>query len=179
MHFISNIITKINSYRLVQPICLGGFVGYFAQTEGVDITLNDAYWYASGIVFSTAFMIITFHPFILFIFKTACKVRVACSGLIYQKTLRLLKSSTEEGQSGKIINLLSNDLAKFDIGLAFLHDVWKGPLEALAFFVVIYIEIGISAVAGMAFLFSFVPLQGKNDFHVRTSRIQSPDFHLY
>lgn len=72
-----------------------------------------------------------------------------------------MKSSAEEGQNGKIINLLSNDLAKFDIGLAFLHDVWKGPLEALTFFVVIYMEIGMSAVAGMAFLASFIPLQGK------------------
>lgn len=85
---------------------------------------------------------------------------MACSGLIYQKTLRLLKSSSEEGQSGKIINLLSNDLAKFDIGLAFLHDVWKGPLEAITFFVVIYMEIGIAAIGGMAFLASFIPLQG-------------------
>lgn len=133
----------------------------------MDVTLNDAYWYASGIVFSTAFMIITFHPFILYIFKTSCKVRVACSGLIYQKTLRLLKSSAEEGQNGKIINLLSSDLAKFDIGLAFLHDVWKGPLEALVFFVVIYIEIGIAAVAGMAFLASFIPLQGKSVFNFK------------
>lgn len=75
--------------------------------------------------------------------------------------MRLLKSAAEEGQNGTIINLLSNDLAKFDIGLAFLHDVWKGPFEALAFFVVIYMEIGVAAVAGMAFLASFIPLQGE------------------
>lgn len=127
----------------------------------MNTTLEDAYWYATGIVLSTAFMIVTFHPFILYIFKTSCKVRIACSGLIYQKSLRLMKSSTEEGQNGLIINLLSSDLAKFDIGLAFLHDVWKGPLEALVFFIVIYIEIGVAAVAGMAFLASFIPLQGK------------------
>lgn len=66
----------LNLSRLVQPICLGGLVGYFAQTEDVVITQKAAYWYATGIVLSTAFMIITFHPFILFIFKTACKVRV-------------------------------------------------------------------------------------------------------
>lgn len=156
------IVFSINCYRLIQPICLGGFVAYFAQTEATDITLNDAYWYASGIVLSSAYMIITFNPFILYQFKTACKVRVACSGLIYQKSLRLLKSSTEEGQSGKIINLLSNDLAKFDLGMTFLNDLWKGPLQAIAFFVVIYMEIGIASVVGMAFLFSFVPLQGNN-----------------
>lgn len=160
MYFNTN--SSQRPYRVVQPICLGGFVGYFSQTNADEITLSDAYWYATGIVISTAFMTLTFHPFILYIFKTACKVRVACSGLVYRKSLRLRKSSAEEGQNGQIINLLSNDLSKFDIGLAFLHDVWKGPLEALTFFIVIYLEIGIAAVVGMAFLVSFIPLQGKS-----------------
>lgn len=142
---------------------MGGFVAYFAQNDkSVDISLSDAYWYATGIVLSTAFMIISFHPTILYVFRTACKVRVACSGLMYRKALRLSKSSTEDGLNGKIINILSNDLSKFDIGLAFLHDVWKGPIESLTFFVIIYWEIGISAVIGMAFLASFIPLQGMN-----------------
>lgn len=30
--------------------------------------------------------------------------------------------------------------------------VWKGPLETVVFLVVIYMEIGLAAVAGMAFL---------------------------
>lgn len=88
-------------------------------------------------------------------------MRVAFGGLIYQKALRLLKSSTEEGQSGKIINLLSNDLAKLELALQYLHDCWKGPLQAIAFFVVMYMEIGVSAFIGMAFLIFFIPLQGK------------------
>lgn len=89
-------------------------------------------------------------------------MRVACSGLIYRKVLRLSKSSAEEGQNGKIINLISTDLAKLEEGCTYLHDVWKGPIEALVFFIVIYMEIGVAAFAGMAFLICFVPLQGKN-----------------
>lgn len=146
-------------FRLIQPLCLGGLVSYFVPNQ-TDITIQDAYWYAFGIVFASIAMVITFHPMILYIFKTAAKIRVGCSGLIYRKSLRLSKSSTEDGLNGKVINLLSNDLSKFDIGLAFIHDIWKGPIEMLVFGVVIYIEIGISAIIGMAFLASFIPLQG-------------------
>lgn len=146
---------------MIQPICLGGLVAYFASTEKSGISLTDAYWYASGIVLSTAFMIVAFHPTILYVFKVATMVRVGCSGLMYRKALRLSKSSNEDGLNGRIINILSNDLGKFDIGLAFLHDVWKGPLESIIFFIVIYKEIGISAIIGMAFLASFIPLQGR------------------
>lgn len=140
---------------------MGGLVSYFAQKDSTEITLNDAYLYATGIVLSTAFITITVHPYMLYMFKTACKVRVACSGLIYQKSLRLLKSSAEEGQNGKIINLLSNDVAQLDRGLAYLPDVWKGPLQAVVFFIVIYNEIGIASIAGMVFLASFIPVQSK------------------
>lgn len=134
-------------------------MSFFVPGQTV-ISKNDAYWYAFGIVMSSALMIVSFHPFILWVFQIAAKYRLGCSGLIYKKTLALSKSSIEEGLNGKVINLLSNDLAKFDIGLAFLHDVWKGPLEAVVFGIFIYFEIGISAIIGMAFLASFVPLQG-------------------
>lgn len=147
--------------RLVQPLCLGGLVSYFVPNQ-TEYTINDAYWCAGGIVLSSATMIVSFHPTILYIFKLAAKVRVGCTGLIYRKALRLSKSTTEDGISGKVINLISNDLAKFDIGFAFIHDVWKGPLESIVFGCVIYREIGISAVIGMAFLASFIPLQGEN-----------------
>lgn len=74
--------------------------------------------------------------------------------------MRLSKASVYEGLNGKVINLMSNDLTRFDLALAFMHDVWKGPIEAILFSYFIYVEIGISAVIGMAFLLSFIPLQG-------------------
>lgn len=114
-------------------------------------------------------MVVVYHWFIYYLFNTSAKIRVACAGLIYQKVLRLSKSSAEEGQNGKIVNLISTDLAKFDDGLTFLYDVWKGPLQAIVFFVVIYMEIGVAAFAGMAFMASFVPLQGKID--IRSNKI--------
>lgn len=148
--------------KLIQPICLGGFISYFSQIDGFEVTLTEAYWYASGIVFSTAFMLATLHPFNMYVVKMSSKIRVGCSGLIYQKTLRLTKSQADEGENGRIINLLTNDIDKFDTALVELHDVLKGPLEVLAFSVVIYMEIGVAALVGIVFLAGFVPLQGKN-----------------
>jgi ATP-binding cassette, subfamily C (CFTR/MRP), member 4 len=77
------------------------------------------------------------------------------------QALRLSKSVSNDGVGGKIVNLLSNDVGRFDIALAFLHDLWKGPLEALLLGYFIYREIGVAGIIGMAFLLSFIPLQGK------------------
>lgn len=133
-------------------------MSYFA---GSYVKIDHAYWYAGGIVFSSAFNTCIYHPFRQFMFLTAGKIRVACSGLIYQKSLRISKCTMEEGQTGQIINILSTDLNKLDDGLSHLYEVWKGPIEAMAFFFVIYSEIGSAALIGFAFLFSFIPLKGK------------------
>lgn len=88
---------------------------YFSETERQTITLTEAYGYATGIVFSTVLILGSYNLYVFFAMNAACRVRAACSGLIYRKSLKILKASAEEGQSGKIINILANDLARFDI----------------------------------------------------------------
>lgn len=130
--------------------------------DETEIKRTDAYWYAAGIVCSTILITINTHAFLLFTHITTCKVRVACSGLIYQKLLRQKKSTNEDEKSGNVINLLSNDVAKFEPGLSYLSEIWKAPILCVLFLIVIYTEIGISGIIGMAFLLGFAPLQGKH-----------------
>lgn len=146
-------------FSVAHPIFLGGFVTYFSY--GSDLTFADAFWYATGIAVSFASYALIYSPLTLYTYKMNCKARVACGGLIYRKALRILKSSTKEGQTGKIINLLSNDVRKFDEAFVLFHDLFRGPLEVVSFLIVIYMEIGIAAFVGMGFLLCFVPLQCK------------------
>lgn len=69
---------------MIQPLCLGGLVSYFVPGQTV-ITKDWAYLYASGIIFSSAVSVFTFHPFILYILQMATKMRLGCSGLVYKK----------------------------------------------------------------------------------------------
>lgn len=54
---------------------------------------------------------------------------------------------------------MSNDVGKFEIALAFIHDLWKGPLELFLLGYFIYREIGIAGMLGIGFMLSFIPLQ--------------------
>lgn len=54
---------------------------------------------------------------------------------------------------------MSNDVGKFEIALAFLHDLWKGPLELFLLGYFIYREIGVAGILGLGFMLSFIPLQ--------------------
>ncbi|GAB0093529.1 probable multidrug resistance-associated protein lethal(2)03659 [Sergentomyia squamirostris] len=144
--------------RVAQPLCLGGLVMYFSPGEA-PVTKEEAYLYASGIVLSSLIPVLLFHPFILFIFQHGMKIRVGTCALMYKKVMRLSKCTTFDGLNGQVINMMSNDVGRFDIAMAFIHDLWKGPIEAILLGYFIYREIGVSGVIGMAFLLSFIPLQ--------------------
>lgn len=108
----------------------------------------------------------------MYMWKMAGQIRTSYSGMIYQKSLRLTKSQADDGESGRIINLLSNDLFKCAVAVMCLHDVLKGPFEAILFAIVIYIEIGVAAFVGILFLTAFAPLQGKNAINYEDIRIK-------
>lgn len=125
------------------------------------ITIGEAYWYASGMVLSFSFVVVAFGPFILYSTDISGRIRIGLSGLIYRKILRMSTSSIDGGQIGKIINLLSNDLRRFDEGILRLFNLWLAPLAAVAFFAAIYMEIGVAAFIGMGFLLGFIPVQSE------------------
>ncbi|KAJ6637208.1 putative multidrug resistance-associated protein lethal [Pseudolycoriella hygida] len=166
--------------RVMQPLCLGGLVSYFASDQ-THISKSDAYWYAGGIVFSSAVSVLNFHPYVLYVFETGAKIRLGCIGLMYRKTLNLPKSAVYDGLNGKLINLISNDVSRFELALLFLHDVWKGPIEALLFGYFIYVQIGVAGIIGMAFLLSFIPIQaylGKKSAQLRRRTAKRTDFRV-
>lgn len=65
------------------------------------------------------------------------------------------------GLNGQVINLMTNDVARFDVTMGFIHDLWKGPLELILLGYFIYKEIGYYAFAGIGFLLCFLPIQSK------------------
>ncbi|XP_058060768.1 uncharacterized protein LOC131211356 [Anopheles bellator] len=159
--------------RVAQPLLLGELVSYFTPNQN-EISERDAYWYAAGVIACSLLSVISFHPFIFYIFQLGMKVRIGASCLIYNKVLKLSKSTNDgDGLNGKIINLLSNDVGKFDIALAFLHDLWKGPMEAILLGYFIYRQIGYSGLLGVAFLLSFIPLQAWVGKRTATYRMKS------
>lgn len=82
----------------------------------------------------------------------------------YTQALRITKAAATDGMTGQVINLMSNDVAKFDTATGFVHDIWKGLIELFVLGYFIYRQIGVTGLFGIAFLLSFIPLQGKKGF---------------
>uniref|UniRef100_A0A8D0H493 Multidrug resistance-associated protein 4 n=1 Tax=Sphenodon punctatus TaxID=8508 RepID=A0A8D0H493_SPHPU len=146
--------------KIIQPIFLGKIIIYFENFDPLDtVTLNYAYGYAGGLSVCTLVLAITHHLYFYHFQRAGMKLRVAMCHMIYRKALRLSNTAMGKTTTGQIVNLLSNDVNKFDQVTIFLHFLWAGPLQAIAVTALLWMEIGPSCLAGMAVLIILLPLQ--------------------
>lgn len=101
------------------------------------------------------------HPSIMALMHISMKMRVACCSLIYRKSVRLSRTALAQTTVGQIVNLLSNDVSKFDQGFILIHYIWIAPIETAVGTYLLYKVIGVAAFSGIAFLLLFVPLQSR------------------
>nr|CAD7399248.1 unnamed protein product [Timema cristinae] len=78
----------------------------------------------------------------------------------YRKSLRLSQSSLGHTTVGQIVNLLSNDVGRFNWCLLHLHYLWIGPVQTVLVAYFMWVTVGLPAVFGVAAMLLFIPLQG-------------------
>ncbi|KAM5288774.1 ATP-binding cassette sub-family C member 4 isoform 2-T2 [Ctenodactylus gundi] len=146
--------------KVIQPIFLGKIINYFENYDPTDsVALYKAYGYATVLTVCTLFLAILHHLYFYHVQCAGMRLRVAMCHMIYRKALRLSNMAMGKTTTGQIVNLLSNDVNKFDQVTIFLHFLWAGPLQAIAVTALLWMEIGISCLAGMAVLIILLPLQ--------------------
>uniref|UniRef100_A0A3B4WDB0 ATP binding cassette subfamily C member 4 (PEL blood group) n=1 Tax=Seriola lalandi dorsalis TaxID=1841481 RepID=A0A3B4WDB0_SERLL len=78
---------------------------------------------------------------------------------IFIEALYLNSTALAKTTTGQIVNLLSNDVNKFDEVTLYLHFLWIGPLQAATVILLLMYAIGPSCLAGMAVFFILMPIQ--------------------
>uniref|UniRef100_A0A667ZZN8 Cystic fibrosis transmembrane conductance regulator n=1 Tax=Myripristis murdjan TaxID=586833 RepID=A0A667ZZN8_9TELE len=146
--------------KVIQPVFLGKLIQYFESYQPDDISaLHKALGYAAGMSLSSMSLAVIHHLYFYHVQRAGMKIRVAMCHMIYRKALCLSSAAMGKTTTGQIVNLLSNDVNKFDEVTIFLHFLWVGPLQAAAVVGLLWIEIGPSCMAGMVVLIFLMPMQ--------------------
>ncbi|XP_072433975.1 ATP-binding cassette sub-family C member 4 isoform X2 [Chiloscyllium punctatum] len=146
--------------RVAQPIMLGKVINYFENYNPGDTeAYKVAFGYAAGISLCTLSLAILHHLYFFHVQRCGMKLRIAMCHMIYKKALLLSNVALAKTTTGQIVNLLSNDVNKFDQLTIFLHFLWVGPLQAIVVGVLLWQEIGPSCLAGMVILLILMPTQ--------------------
>ncbi|KAK9889087.1 hypothetical protein WA026_004359 [Henosepilachna vigintioctopunctata] len=155
---------------ILLPISIQKVVAFF---QDKTVSKDEVLMYSGFISFTFLLDTLTTHPTFMGLSHLCMKMRVACSTLIYRKSLRLNRTSLSKTTVGQIINLLSNDVSRFDEGFVLFHFIWIAPIQTCFGVYLIYREIQVAAFFGIAFLLAFIPLQIWVGNRTSTLRLQT------
>uniref|UniRef100_A0AC11BWK4 Uncharacterized protein n=1 Tax=Ovis aries TaxID=9940 RepID=A0AC11BWK4_SHEEP len=146
--------------KVVLPMFLGKIISYVENYDPANsAALHEAYGYAAGLSACVLVWAVLHHLYFYHMQRVGMRLRVAVCHMIYHKSLHLSSSAMGKTTTGQIVNLMSNDVNRFDQVTMFLHYLWVGPLQAVAVTTMLWMEIGISCLAGMAVLIILLLLQ--------------------
>ncbi|MEQ2248198.1 hypothetical protein ILYODFUR_016921 [Ilyodon furcidens] len=153
-------VFSLEAIKVVQPLLLGKIIEYFENYHQEDLgSLYMVYGYAAAMSISSFALIILQHLYYYQVLRIGMRIRVAMCHMIYKKALRLSSESMGQTTIGQIVNLLSNDVNRFDEITLNLHYLWVGPLQALVIIVFLWYEIGPSCLTGVAVIALMMPVQ--------------------
>ncbi|CAH0557787.1 unnamed protein product [Brassicogethes aeneus] len=143
--------------KLAQPLLLSRLMAYYVPNQ-TAITKNEAFLYAFLIFVFIFLRAIFVNGYNLYMTHLGLKIRVAACSLIYRKAMKLSTSSLVETTVGKMVNLLSNDVTRFE-SLLHIHSFWGAPLESIVILVLLYDRLGFTSITGLGLFLCFIPLQ--------------------
>jgi ATP-binding cassette, subfamily C (CFTR/MRP), member 4 len=143
--------------RLIAPIFLGLLLSYFSADS--KTSKEQAYIYGAILILLTAIGSIVLNQFMILCFFNGMKVRVATCSLVYRKSLRLSATALGNTSVGKVVNLLSNDVSRFDIVSVFINSMWLAPLLTIIVAILLYNEVGTAGLIGMLVIAVVTPIQ--------------------
>ncbi|XP_073947056.1 probable multidrug resistance-associated protein lethal(2)03659 isoform X2 [Choristoneura fumiferana] len=165
--------------RLQQPLFLGLLLRYFSPIEDGNnsttstflsrlftyyeregnISFGEAVFFSCGVVFCSVANVMVQHPFMMGAVHIGMKMRVGVCSLIYRKALKVSIQAMSESGAGLVVNLMANDVNRFDTGPLFAHYLWIGPLETMLMTIYLYRELGAAAAYGALIIIAVVPFQ--------------------
>ncbi|KAJ3652865.1 hypothetical protein Zmor_018795, partial [Zophobas morio] len=134
----------------LQPVYLGKLLEYFLHET--PTSQNQAFVYGLIIVTSVVLRVLSFQFYMMEAYSIGLKVRTACSSLIYRKLLRFKILTKQKIALGQLINMLSNDVEKYEFATGFFHRMWIAVLKLAIGTTLLSLSSGLKGVAGIAVL---------------------------
>lgn len=159
-----------------------------------EVTHQQALLYASGMVILNGIGVLTINQLFMTGYYNGMKARVAVCSIIFRKVnihcnvlceeskenwiicifqaLRLSHAELENTSPGKVVNLLSNDVYRFDAMSMFLNALWTAPLLVIAVGYLLWIEVQWAGMFGLLVVFIIVPIQSNSNSSVTKYEFQ-------
>nr|AKC42152.1 ABCC10 [Petromyzon marinus] len=140
---------------LLGPVILQYLLSFM---ENRQEPASHGYYYIAGLFGTTFFGAFFNNQFSYRINKIALCVRAALVTTVYRKSLRVGASSLSEFSTGEIVNYMSTDTDRIVNFCPSFHSFWSLPLQVAVSLLLLYQQVGVAFLAGIAVAILLVPL---------------------
>ncbi|XP_071824185.1 ATP-binding cassette sub-family C member 4-like isoform X2 [Apostichopus japonicus] len=136
-------------------VLLAEFVHIFYEEDSTNIKL---FLFATLLVLHRILSAFLINPAFFWSNRLGMRSKVALSGLIFQKILRLSQSSLRQSSTGRIVNILSTDVQVFHKAIILVHHLWLVPIQAVVSSIVLWYFLGPTAILCLVMVFMMFPI---------------------
>ncbi|XP_068628825.1 ATP-binding cassette sub-family C member 4-like isoform X2 [Battus philenor] len=141
-----------------QPVALSMLLAYWEP--GSNMTYEQAVYCAAAVILMSLLIAFLNHHGTYSTQQFGMKVRIAACSLIYRKVMRMSSGALAQTTAGQVVNLLSNDVNRFDYAFIYTHFIWLLPLQVIVVCFLIYAKIGYAAIIGVVgIVLQTIPVQ--------------------
>jgi ATP-binding cassette, subfamily C (CFTR/MRP), member 1 len=148
--------------QFCQPVLIKLLLQFISTPENSTLNVQRGFIIVaamSALMISTSLFV---QWYFQIMFAQSYRVRAALVSMIFRKSLAMsaeAKASTNEGETA---NLMSVDASKIADFIPYLHSLlWSLPLQILIAIVLLFMNVGWAALAGIAVMVLLIPLSAK------------------
>ncbi|XP_054157544.1 ATP-binding cassette sub-family C member 4-like [Oppia nitens] len=147
--------------RTGQPIAMAYLIIYLDKYKKSNdkLDLQNFYLMTLMVIISGAVYNFILNPYFFKMARKGMQLRIACCHLIYRKALRLSHKALSRTTVGQMVNLISNDVSRFDYSFTFIPFIITGPLNAIVVISYLYFSLDWSVFVGCSVFIVYIPFQ--------------------
>ncbi|XP_067123802.1 ATP-binding cassette sub-family C member 4-like, partial [Centruroides vittatus] len=136
---------------------LGLTVHYFDNR--LEWNQYNIYLTVAGFFGVTAIFLFTFNTNFIMTELIGMKLKIAFCTIVYRKAMRLSPSSLEKSNVGQMVNLIANDVSKFQNNTYGIPYVFTNPFLIITTIAILWQYYGWTILIGFLAVFLFIPIQ--------------------
>lgn len=149
------------AFRVTTPIFLGMFLN---DLQDEDSPTKNIFLLALVLSILNICQTFTHHVVFYYTMRLGYTFRTSTIGMIFNHLFTLPGSALDSSSvdTGKLINLISNDVQRFEEAAVFFHFLWASLLESFTILVLLSIQLNmVSGLAGVGMTVLAIPVQLK------------------
>ncbi|XP_053212744.1 ATP-binding cassette sub-family C member 4-like [Panonychus citri] len=158
--FNSFLLAFDDSLNLVQTFLLGLIVRYYSNNNYTNVTWRECLFYSIGLTVTLFFFGFIRHQIFLSTSRQGLRIRTTLTAVVYKKLLTMSRAATTKTDIGYILNIISNDLSRFDDLMFSIMYIVIAPLISIAALAYLISVLGIASLGLLIVLIVLIPYQG-------------------